>query len=164
MSPKRLLPRPALSVALVLAWMAANNDADAGTLLSGAALAVVIPLLAARFYEPGARAARLRPLARLAGRVAVDIVLANVRVAWLILGPTRRLAPRFFEVPLDLRSPRAITLLASIISLTPGTVTANVSGDRRRLLVHGLAVRDVPATVAEIKRRYESPVKEAFEC
>jgi multicomponent K+:H+ antiporter subunit E len=67
-------------------------------------------------------------------------------------------------VPLELQQPFAITLLASIISLTPGTVSANLSGDRRSLLVHDLDVEDADETaVQRIKQRYEKPLMEIFE-
>ena len=65
---------------------------------------------------------------------------------------------------LDLRDSFAITVLTSTVSLTPGTVSADVSEDRTRLLVHALHVEDPQALVAEIKQRYEGPIKEIFEC
>jgi len=74
------------------------------------------------------------------------------------------LQPGFVEVPLDLRDSFAITVLTSTVSLTPGTVSADVSEDRTRLLVHALHVEDPQALVAEIKQRYEGPIKEIFEC
>ena len=96
--------------------------------------------------------------------VLYDIVVANVSVAIKVLGPLRSLRPGFVELPLELEDDFAIALLASTISLTPGTVSADVSPDRRTLLVHALDVDDAAALVAEIKQRYERPLKEIFEC
>jgi multicomponent K+:H+ antiporter subunit E len=93
-----------------------------------------------------------------------DILTANMAVAILILGPPRRLRPGFVELPLDLTDEFAITLLASTISLTPGTVSADVSEDRRTLLIHALDVDDQDAMIRQIKQRYERPLKEIFEC
>ena len=76
----------------------------------------------------------------------------------------RRLRPGFVELPLDLTDEFAITLLASTISLTPGTVSADVSEDRRTLLIHALDVDDQDAMIRQIKQRYERPLKEIFEC
>jgi multicomponent K+:H+ antiporter subunit E len=81
-----------------------------------------------------------------------------------VLGPVKDLQPGVVEVPLDLRDRFAITVLTSTVSLTPGTVSADVSEDRTRLLVHALHVEDPAALVAEIKQRYEGPIKEIFEC
>jgi multicomponent K+:H+ antiporter subunit E len=93
-----------------------------------------------------------------------DIVVANLVVARLILGPTRNLRPAFIRLPLDLCSEFAIVVLANTISLTPGTVSADLSLDRRTLLIHALDVEDEAKTIAHIKYRYERPLKEIFEC
>ena len=91
-----------------------------------------------------------------------DIVVANVVVARLVLGPPGRLRPVYVEVPLELEQPLAIALLGSIITMTPGTVSSDLSDDRRRLLVHVLDTGDPQALVANIKARYERPLKEIF--
>ena len=93
-----------------------------------------------------------------------DILVANMAVAKLILGKPERLRPAFVEVPLDTDNEFVITVLASVVSLTPGTVSADISADRRTLLVHGLDVEDRAALVASIKQRYEAPLKEIFGC
>ena len=92
-----------------------------------------------------------------------DIVVANLAVARRVLGPVR-LKPGFIEVPLDVTQPDVVALLASIIAITPGTVVADVDGARTRILVHVLDLDDPGVLVAEIKRRYERPLKEIFEC
>jgi multicomponent K+:H+ antiporter subunit E len=81
-----------------------------------------------------------------------------------VLGPERKLQPAFMIVPLDIEQDFTITLLASAISLTPGTVSADLDMEGRYLLVHSLHVDDPEAAVAEIKQRYEAPLKEIFEC
>jgi multicomponent K+:H+ antiporter subunit E len=68
------------------------------------------------------------------------------------------------RVPLDLTDPSAIAVLGAIITITPGTVTAALSGDRRYLTVHGLDVEDADTLVRSIKQRYERPLREIFEC
>jgi multicomponent K+:H+ antiporter subunit E len=161
---RRLFPQPAVSVAIFATWLLAQNGVSPIDVLSGALLAFLVPRFSARFWPGYPENVRYRALARLFVRVSYDIVVANIRVAVLVLGPRSRLRPSFLEVPLAVESPVAITLLASVISLTPGTVSANVSGDRKTLLVHGLAIDDPAAAVAHIKQRYEAPIKEAFEC
>ncbi len=158
----RVFPQPLVSVVLLAVWLLAHNAVTPGLVLLGALLAVVIPLGTQRFWPEYPRRVRYAPLARLVLVVLFDIVVANVRVAGLILGPRARLRPAFFTVPVTLGAPYPITLLASIISLTPGTVSADLSPDRRTLLVHGLDVADVPATVARIKQRYERLLLELF--
>lgn len=164
MNARTLFPQPTVSVAAFITWLLAQNALTAGNLLLGAILALAIPHFTAKFWPDYPDRVRYRPLLRLLGRVLLDIVIANVRVAVLVLGPQQRLKPHFIVIPLAVERSHSITLLASVISLTPGTVSANLSGDRRSLLVHGLAIDDPARAVAQIKERYESQVKEAFEC
>lgn len=159
----RLFPHPVLSAALLAVWLLLNNTVAAGHILLGAILAVAIPLVIEPFWHRERIFRRPQVLFRLVPIVLWDIVVANVTVTRLVLGPSGRLEPRFIEVPLEVTHPFAISALASIVTMTPGTVSAVVSEDRRRLLVHGLHVPDEAAVVASIKARYEVPVRELFE-
>jgi multicomponent K+:H+ antiporter subunit E len=160
---KRMFPQPTMSVALFAVWLLLHNAATPGLILTGAILAVGLPLLTQRWWPEYPVTVRFVPLLRLIVIVLFDIVIANLKLIPLILGPRSIIAPGFIAIPLDLRQPFPITLLASIISLTPGTVSANLSGDRRTLVVHGLKVTDEAEAVAQIKRRYERGLKEVFE-
>ncbi|MBP22918.1 Na+/H+ antiporter subunit E [Alcanivorax jadensis] len=160
---KRLLPYPSLTLALWLTWLLLNGF-SVGHALLGLILAVVLPLGTRPFWPQVPLVRDRMGLLRFVLRVAKDILLANLAVALKVLGPVKDLQPGFVEVPLDLRDSFAITVLTSTVSLTPGTVSADVSEDRTRLLVHALHVEDPEALVAEIKQRYEGPIKEIFEC
>ena len=107
-----------------------------------------------------------RPMAalRLLFVVTYDIVMANIAVARLILGSPSKLKPAFVQVPLELTNPMSISLLASIITMTPGTVSSDLSEGNTSLLVHALDCCDSDALVAEIKQRYEKPLLEIFGC
>ncbi|MCY1283867.1 Na+/H+ antiporter subunit E [Pseudomonas jinjuensis] len=161
---RRLLPHPLLSACLLLTWLLLVNDFSLGHWLLGGALGLVLPWLCRDLLLPVPRIRRPLLLLRFIGLVLHDIVVANLQVARLVVGPTRALRPAFVEIPLDLNDDLAITVLASVITLTPGTVSADLGADRRTLLVHGLDVPDPEALVADIKSRYEAPLKEIFEC
>ncbi|MEJ2346310.1 MAG: Na+/H+ antiporter subunit E [Gammaproteobacteria bacterium] len=160
----RVLPHPLLSALLLGLWLLLANSVTAGQALLGLMLAVLLPWLTRRYWPAQVTLHRPWTVVRLAARVLWDIVVANVKVARLILGRTSTLQPAFMAVPLSLENPLSITLLASIISLTPGTVTADISPDRSRLWIHGLDVPDPDATVAYIKAHYEAPLMEIFQC
>jgi multicomponent K+:H+ antiporter subunit E len=167
---RRLLPRPWTALWLWLAWLLLNQTLEPGHLLLGFVLALVFARLGgaapAALQDPGhGRSGRRRPgiALRLAWTVLHDIVVANLRVARRILGRQDALDPKFVWVPLDVRRPRSISLLAGIVTMTPGTLSAELSEDHRHLLVHGLDVDDPQALVAEIKTRYEAPIRELFE-
>lgn len=161
---KRWLPQPLFSVFLWLVWLLLNNTVAPGHLLLGAVLALALPLFTVRFWP---HRPRVRKPLKLLGYIAMllwDIIIANLTVARLILGPTARLRPVFLKLPLELRNGFAIVVLANTISLTPGTVSSDLSPDRRTLLIHALDVEDPEQAVARIKQRYEKPLQEIFEC
>jgi multicomponent K+:H+ antiporter subunit E len=161
---RRIFPRPALSVAIFLLWAALTNAASLGSLLLGALLATALPFITRPFWPDAPRLASPGTALLLAARVAVDIVLANGAVARRVVGPLDRLKPAFVEVPLDLRNPFVATILASIVSLTPGTVSIDVDQQRWVLSLHALDAPDPAALIREIKQRYEVPLKEIFAC
>lgn len=159
----RLLPHPVLSVALTILWLLLVNAITFGHLLLGALLGWAVPLLTRQFWPESVRIRHPLTLLRFVLRVLLDIVVASFQVAALILGPQGRLRSRFIALPLDLRSDLAISLLANTISLTPGTVSAQLSADRCILWVHALHVTDPQEAIAQIKQRYEAPLREVFE-
>ena len=159
---RRWLPSLPLSAAVFALWLLLVADVSVGQLLLAALLAVALPLVAARLQPERARLGRPAAAVVLARRVLWDMVLSNIEVARRILGPERALTPAFVWLPLELTSIHAITALASIITLTPGTVSAELSDDRRHLLVHCFNLADADALVATIKARYEAPLKEIF--
>lgn len=158
-------PRCALPgrVVVFVTWLVLNGSASPGQLAFALLLALVLPALLGGLWPdelvPRRPLLALRLLLILLG----DIVVANLQVAKLILGPREALKPRFVWVPLDVRRPRSISLFAGIITMTPGTVSAELSDDHRHLLVHGLRVEDPDALAAEVKSRYETPIRELFE-
>lgn len=165
---KRWLPMPWISLGLLLAWPLLVGGMSVLVGIGAVVLALGLPLLSRRM-QPATRPAR-RPLAilRLIFIVAWDIVVSNVVVARLVLGRMSALRPTFVEVPVETDHPIVLNLLASIITMTPGTVSATVdggaAGTRPRILVHALNCDDPPALAADIKSRYERPLLEIFGC
>lgn len=155
------LPHPLLSLLLLVLWLLLNNTAEPGHIVLGAFLGVVIPLFTRRFW-PQRLEVRSSAALRLSGRVIVDIIRANFSVAKVVLGPKSAIRPMFVKVPLDVESDFAVTLLASVISLTPGTVSADIDAEDRCLLVHALSTDRPDDLVLEIKSRYETLIKEIF--
>jgi multicomponent K+:H+ antiporter subunit E len=160
----RLLPRPALTVLLALLWLLLNNTLNIAHLVLGLFLGWVIPLMVQRFLPVIPKVRHPFKLCLFALKVGYDIAVANISVARLVLGPKDRLRPAFVEVPMDIDNDFVLALLTSIISLTPGTVSASLRPDHKMLLVHGLDVPDVYVLISEIKQRYEAPLLEIFEC
>jgi multicomponent K+:H+ antiporter subunit E len=160
---RRLLPHPILTPTLTAVWLLLVNRLDPGQVLLGLFLGLAIPLFSQRFWLEPVPVRRPLTLLRFCGLVLYDIVAANLTVAWLILRGPARIRPGFVEVRLDLTSEVAISLLANTICLTPGTVSAWLSPDRRTLLVHALDLTDPAALIATIKTRYEAPLRQVFD-
>lgn len=160
----RWLPHPILVLALIVVWALLWNSWAPGVLLLGLVLALLITWWTQAFWPDRPRFYKPLTLLRFIPLVLWDIVIANLTVARLILGSTRKLRPTFLTIPLELQDPYAIVSLASVITLTPGTVSAELSKDRRTLYVHALDVDDAEEEVRKIKQRYEAPLKEIFEC
>ncbi|MEO5732973.1 MAG: Na+/H+ antiporter subunit E [Rubrivivax sp.] len=158
-----LLPAPRMSMALFVAWLMVNASQSAGHLLLALLLALAIPIAVERWRPDKANPRRIGIALRLLGRVLLDIVTANVEVARQVLGRESKLKSAWVWVPLDLRDPHAASMLAAIVTLTPGTVSSDLDDDLSHLLVHALHVENPEALVAEIKRRYEQPLKAIFE-
>lgn len=161
---KRVLPHPIVSFFVAVVWLVLHSSVAPIHLAGAVLLAVVLPLALDRLLRDPIWVARPWVAARLAFVVLWDVVVANIVVARRVLGPMARLRPGFVEVPLDTSHPDAIALLASIVTITPGTVSADIDVGRARLLIHVLDLGDEPALVAMIKRRYEAPLKEIFGC
>lgn len=161
---KRLLPAPALSVALLLLWGLLMQSLSAGTLVLGAALALLWPAVTVRIRPAPVRLRRPLVMARLFFRVVLEMLRSNAEVAWAIL--TRRsrdIRSGFVLIPLELRDPNGLAVLAMIVTFTPGTAWAQLSADNRVLLLHVLAIQSEADLVAFIKQHYERPLREIFE-
>lgn len=160
---KRLLPHPGLTLLLVTMWMLVLNSLSMGGFLLGLFFAIVVPLFTAPFWPDRPQMRLGLPLLGYAFLVLWDIVVANFQVARLILFRRNRdFRSCWLSIPLELRSAEAITLLAGTISLTPGTVSTDISTDGRHLLVHALDTDDPAGEITRIKTRYERRLLEIF--
>ncbi|MCW5663057.1 MAG: Na+/H+ antiporter subunit E [Piscinibacter sp.] len=154
---------PVLSLLLAAAWLLLQRSLAPAQLLTAALLALLVPRLVHGFLGPGVRLRAVGTALRLAGVVLWDILVSNLVVARLVLDPSARPRPAWVPVPLALTHPTALSLLASIVTTTPGTVSCVVDEERREILVHALDCADPGALVADIQRRYEAPLREIFE-
>lgn len=160
---RRVLPHPFLSGGLLAVWLLLQQSVAPAHLLSGAVLGVVAPLLARGFLGKAARPRAWAEVARLSAVVLWDILVSNVVVARIVLDPSSRPRPAWVRVPLRTRHPTAATLLAAIITTTPGTVSCVVDDERWEILVHALDTDDPQALVEQIRVRYEDPLRRIFE-
>ncbi|SFA96793.1 multisubunit potassium/proton antiporter, PhaE subunit [Poseidonocella pacifica] len=160
----RILPHPYLTLLLTIFWLQLVNKVTLGNVLLGFALAVIIPAMTEPYWPDRPRVRRPFRAISYVGLVLWDIVLANIEVAKIVLfKPAADIRSQWVSVPLDLKSPEAIAVLAGTITLTPGTVSAMLAADGGAILVHCLHTDNPDAVRDEIKTRYEARLKEIFE-
>lgn len=160
----KLFPMPFHSLLLFVVWLLLNNSFSAGHIVLATFFAIGIPLLVGDMRDEHPKIRKPWLAIKYVCMVLKDIVLANVEVARLIIGPVYRLSPGFVAIPITIHSDLGITVLASTVSLTPGTVSAEVSKDKKWLYIHTLHLMNEAELIEEIKTRYESPIKEIFGC
>lgn len=159
-----ILPHPLLTLIMTAVWIMLQNDFSAGMAVFGLILGIVIPRMTASYWTDRPQGIRAFKMLSYCLLVIWDIIVANIEVAWIILTRSNAsLRPAWVVVPLDLRTPEAITILAGTITLTPGTVSADLSNEGHCLLVHALDTDDPEAVSKDIKQRYERRLKEIFE-
>lgn len=165
MSRSKWLAHPLGSLGLLLVWMLLVDDfTSVGHWVFGSLLAVLIQRLTVSWWPRLPRVCSWKHVFIFSQHMFVDIIVANFQVARLALGRMEHLQPMWVEVPFELEHDIAVYLLASAISLAPGTVAASVNRQTSIMLVHALHCDDQQALIAEIKQRYEQPLNEVFAC
>lgn len=161
---KRIVPSPPLSCTLFVVWLLLHQSLHATTLLSGAVMAIVVPLITQGLRPATVRMRKPRVALRLARDAIIDMFLSAINVARLVI--TRRnahLNGYFVQIPLELRDPNGLAVLAMIMCLTPGTAWGELSFDRSTLLIHVFDLVDERQFIENVKQRYELPLLEIFQ-
>jgi multicomponent K+:H+ antiporter subunit E len=156
-------PLPIHALVLWVVWLLLN-EITPGHIVLGAILSIGITWFIHPLSDPHPAIKKPFILFLYIGRVLKDIVVSNFIVAKQVLSPNHLLKPAFIALPLDLEEPFPLAVLASTISLTPGTVSLDFSDDMKVLYIHVLNLTDEKTLIAEIKARYETPLKEIFGC
>jgi multicomponent Na+:H+ antiporter subunit E len=146
---------------MALLWAALTGSFDLSNVAAGFALAYAILYFAQPVRGQSVYFRKTKQTVAFLGYVIFQIVKSNFKVAHDILTPTHYMRPGIIAVPLDARTDLEITLFANFLSLTPGTLSMDVSEDRSVLYVHAMYLDEDPDhTRSEIKRNYERPVLE----
>ncbi len=151
----RVLPYPLLTVSLLAMWLLLNG-LSVGQVLLGGAVAVAASNVTAALRPAKPRIKRWHLLPKLVMIVMLDIWRSNIAVARLILGPDHpRRVSGFVVVPLELKNPAGLAILACIVTSTPGTAWVEYDSESRKLLLHVLDLVDDAHWIDLIKNRYE---------
>lgn len=160
----RWLPYPFLSLSLLAMWLLLNQTLAPAHLLLGALLALGGGLVLAELQAPQGRVRRTAAIVELAWLVLVDIVRSNLAVARLVVyRRARRRVAGFIQVPLAVRHPGALAVIACIVTATPGTSWARYDRGRGTLTIHVLDLIEEHEWMETFKQRYERRLMEIFE-
>lgn len=152
---------PVMSLLLGVSWLTLSHSLALVHILSAVLIGLIVPKLVGGFM-PDADRLHWPTAIRLLGVVLWDIVVSNITVARLVLGPMNQLTPLWIPVPLATRHARVNALFASIITTTPGTVSCVIDEDHGVIWVHALSGDDPAAMAQDMKQRYEMPLIQAL--
>jgi multicomponent Na+:H+ antiporter subunit E len=152
-----------LNIALAFAWAALTASFTLPGLVVGYTLGYgALWLASPLFPAPSGYFLRTFRVIKLAVLFLYELVVSSIQVVWDVLTPEHKSKPAILELPLEVETEFGILLATNLISLTPGTLSLDVTPDRRRLVVHAMFADDPEAVIAGL-RRFERWVKEAVE-
>ncbi|MET3926219.1 Na+/H+ antiporter subunit E [Devosia sp. 2618] len=154
----------AIVIALSVLWAAITGNFSGANLLLGLAIALVTAVILRDVFKSSRSLLRLRRIASLCLLFLYELMASAVRVAIVVWTPrlSAAIRPAIIAYPLTVTSDREITLLANLITLTPGTLSIDVSDDRSVLYIHTLNLTSREALIAEIAQGFEATVKEIY--
>jgi multicomponent Na+:H+ antiporter subunit E len=152
-----------LNILLALVWVLLTGRFIPGNFLFGFLLAYLILWLMRRSGQESVYFQRVPRCLSFALFFISELVKANLKVAYDVLTPTHHMRPGIIAIPLDTGSDAEITLLANLITLTPGTLSLDVSSDRRTLYIHAMYMEDIDKVREEIKEGFERRVRELLQ-
>jgi multicomponent Na+:H+ antiporter subunit E len=148
------------NLVLALAWVAMSGQFSAENLAVGFAFGYLSLFLLQRATGPSPYFAKAGRLVTFVAFYLVELVRANLRVAYDVITPRHHMHPGIVAIPLEARTSVEITLLANLITMTPGSLTVDVSDDRSVIYVHSMFMSDPDAFRDTIKGSFERRVLE----
>lgn len=149
-----------LNMLIAVTWMFLNNDWSASGLVVGYLIGLFFIFIMRRFFPQQFYLRRVWAAIKLLLLFMRELIISNIAVIGQILSPKLHMRPGIFALAIDLRSDWEITLLVSLLNLTPGTLTLEVSPNRRTLYIHAMDINSVDNVVHQIKWKFEKAIME----
>jgi multicomponent Na+:H+ antiporter subunit E len=150
------------NILLAFIWAAVTGRFDFSNVLIGMAIGHMVLFIAQPIMGSSTYFSRIRYVLRFALFYIWEMILANLRVAYDVMTPLRRIRPGVLAIPLEAKTEAEITLLANLITLTPGSVSLDVSSDRRFLYLHAMYIDDLEKYREDVKKIMERRVLEVM--
>ena len=152
-----------INIMLSIAWAALLGEFSTVNMIAGFVFGYFMLWIMQYIWGSTNYSAKLWQVITFVGFFIKELFIANLRVAYSVLAPASQMRPSIVAIPLDIESDAEITMLANLITLTPGTLSLDVSSDRKVLYVHGMHVYDLEQFRQDIKNGFERKVREVFE-
>lgn len=149
-----------LNVSLALLWMFLSANFTASGFVIGFLLGALSLVMMRRFFKGRLYLERVWAVIKLTILFLKELILANVAVLKVVLAPKLDMQPAFFKYETALTEEWELTLLSSLITLTPGTVVVHISDDNKFLYIHAIDAADIDETVESIRDSFEKAIME----
>ncbi|MBD3109029.1 Na+/H+ antiporter subunit E [Bacillus sp. AGMB 02131] len=149
-----------LNVVLALVWMFLSHSYNPSSFIVGYLLGILLLLGFRKFFNSRFYMQRVWAVIKLFFLFIKELIMANISVLKVILKPKLDMKPGIFALETELKNPWEITLLANLITLTPGTLVIDVSDDNKVLYIHAMDINDVQSDIDAIKNSFEKAIME----
>lgn len=149
-----------LNFFIAVVWMFMTSSLTASTFVIGYIIGLLLIIMTRRFFKGRLYVWRVWSAIKLTLIFFRELLMSNISVLMLVIKPKLSLQPMIFAMPTELEQDWEITLLSSLITLTPGTIVIHVSDDQRTLYIHAIDVDDVDEAIDSIKTTFERAIME----
>ncbi|SDK52638.1 Na+/H+ antiporter subunit E [Sediminibacillus albus] len=149
-----------LNILIAVMWMFMSESYTFSTFFSGYLIGILLLLVLQRFIPDAFYMERVIKVFKLMILFTKELILSNIEIVKLVYKPKLDIKPGIFALPTELKSDWEITLLANLISLTPGTLSIAVSDDNSLIYVHAMHLEDTEAAITDIKETFEKAIME----
>ncbi|ASN05157.1 Na+/H+ antiporter subunit E [Virgibacillus necropolis] len=149
-----------INLMIAVMWMFLQETYNTASFIGGYILGILLLLLLNRFIPDSFYLNRFFKILQLILLFCKELITANMDIVKLVYKPKLDIEPGIFAMPTTLKSNWEITLLANLISLTPGTLTVAISDDNTHLYIHAMDIDDIDEAIAEIKNTFEKAIME----
>ena len=151
-----------INSALAVGWAALFSSFTLPSIATGFAVGYAILWVLSPLFGDSRYCRKLFDIVRLVLYFLSELVVSSLQVAWDVLTPMHRSRPGIVAVPIDAKTDLEITMLANLVSITPGTLSLDLSSDKETLYVHAMFVDDPQSIRRDIKKGMERRVLEAL--
>lgn len=149
-----------LNFSLAFLWMFLSANFSINGFLIGFILGAIALIIMRRFFKSRLYIGRVWSIISLILLFLKELILANIAVLKVVLKPKLDMQPAFFKYETALTEEWELTLLSSLITLTPGTVVVHISDDNKYLYIHAIDAADIDETIASIRDSFEKAILE----